>query len=127
MKLAILFILISFSLSAQFQSLENADWTFHRKDHQLHYFGSIGLTILVSGFSTYADLDNPNIKKGLINGAVFGGGVAIAKEVIWDLAFSLGAPTYPDLVYSFAGVAVGLATTYLMYKIDKYFEEKFKL
>ena len=127
MKLAIVFILISFSLSAQFQSLENADWSFNRIDHQLHYFGSIGLTIIVSGFSAYADLDNPNIKRGLINGAIVGGGVAIAKEVVWDLAFGFGAPTYPDLVYGLAGVAVGLVTTYIMYKIDKYSKEKFKL
>jgi hypothetical protein len=122
MKTTILFILISFSMFAQFESLEKADWTFDRKDHHLHYFGSIGLTIIVSGFSTYSDLDNPNIKKGLINGAIVGGGVAIAKEVVWDLAFGFGAPTYPDLLYSFAGVAVGLVTTFIMYKINTYLE-----
>lgn len=123
MKLALIFTFISFLSLSQFQSLENADWTFHRADHQLHYFGSIGLAIVSSGFATYRDLDNPNIKRGLVVGTIISGGVAVGKEVIIDLAFGLGSPTYPDLVYSFAGVAVGLITTYIMYKIDNYLKK----
>ena len=124
----LLFVFMSLNIFAQnsFQPLQEADWTFNRLDHQLHYFGSIGLTIIVSGFSTYADLDNPNIKRGLIDGAIVGGGVAVAKEVVWDLALGLGTPTYPDLVYGLAGVGVGLITTYIMYRIDRFFKKKEK-
>jgi hypothetical protein len=116
----LLFVLIPFTLFGQFQPLGQADWSLNRTDHQLHYFGSIALTILVSGVATYIELDEPNIRHGLLVGSIVGGGVAIGKELIWDYTLGLGTPTYPDLVYGVAGVAVGLVTTYAMYRFHKW-------
>ena len=123
----LLFIFLSFNSLTQksFQPLKEADWSFNRIDHQLHYFGSIGLTMVVAGFSTYKDIDNPNIKNGLKWGGIVGGGVAVGKELIIDNLFNLGAPTYPDLFYGLAGVAVGLVTVLLITKFDIWYKNKY--
>lgn len=122
--LLIAIISISFNSFSQWQSWEDADWSFNRLDHQLHYFIPLTTTLVVSGFVTYIDLDNPNLKRGMLYGSLIGGGMAIGKELIWDYTLGFGTPTYPDLFYGIGGTLVGLTTSYLMTKFHIWHKNK---